>query len=414
VRLQKGGRGRWFAGEVSWVDYHANLALVTTQDPDFWKDLKPATFGSGVPADGNVQVLRWRDGNLESRRGEFTRFSFREGELSPINLLTMELTAEIQNAGRGEVVAANSHLLGVLTDQEGRNCSAQPATFIRNVLEAQRRGRFAGLGYFHFYWQPGSNPASLEFLGEAGEPRGVIVVSVPDRPDDSPQVLKARDIILSIDGFALDMEGDYRDPEFGHLNLECLATRGKWAGEEVKMNILRAGQEIEVQYKLPKFAFSNSLVPWAAYDREPEYVIVGGLVFQPLTDSLLMSWGQDWKRRSPFRLYHYNSQPPTKEQRSLVVLSEVLPDPYNIGYQQNKWLVLDKVNGVRINTLLDLREALGKAADGLHTVEFVESDSLRRMVVAAGDAQSQATARVLKRYGIAEASNLGPEAGAGR
>ena len=33
VRLQKGGRGRWFTGEVLWIDYVANLALVTTAEP---------------------------------------------------------------------------------------------------------------------------------------------------------------------------------------------------------------------------------------------------------------------------------------------------------------------------------------------------------------------------------------------
>ena len=40
VRLQKGGRGQWFIGEVSWIDYQANLALIGVNDPEFWKDLK--------------------------------------------------------------------------------------------------------------------------------------------------------------------------------------------------------------------------------------------------------------------------------------------------------------------------------------------------------------------------------------
>src|SRR3974390_2854849 len=35
VRLQKNGRGRWWLGEVTWIDYHANLALVTTGGHDF-------------------------------------------------------------------------------------------------------------------------------------------------------------------------------------------------------------------------------------------------------------------------------------------------------------------------------------------------------------------------------------------
>src|SRR2546423_5408880 len=34
VRLQKNGRGQWYIGEVSWIDYQANLALVTVADAD--------------------------------------------------------------------------------------------------------------------------------------------------------------------------------------------------------------------------------------------------------------------------------------------------------------------------------------------------------------------------------------------
>ncbi len=32
VRLQKGGRGKWYNGSVEWVDYQANLAVVGVSD----------------------------------------------------------------------------------------------------------------------------------------------------------------------------------------------------------------------------------------------------------------------------------------------------------------------------------------------------------------------------------------------
>src|SRR3974390_2634792 len=63
VRLQKGGRGRWWIGEVTWIDYHANLALVTTSDPEFWSDLKPVALSRTTPQDGRLQIVRWREGN---------------------------------------------------------------------------------------------------------------------------------------------------------------------------------------------------------------------------------------------------------------------------------------------------------------------------------------------------------------
>ena len=402
VRLQKGGRGRWWLGEVVWIDYYANLALVTTKEDDFWRDLSPAALGGTVPEDGTLQILRWHEGNLEVRRAEFTQFTVREGQLAAVNQPVLQADSEIQNAGWGEIVAANSHAVGIVSSQDGRMCTAIPATFIQNILEARKQGRYRGLGYFHFYWQGSQNPASLGRLKLPGEPRGAIVSSVPPRPDSDPQVIRPQDIILKIDGFALDIQGDYWDPEYGNLMLENLATRNKWAGDEVKMEIWREGQLTNITYRLPKFDYSVSLVPAATYDRDPEYLILGGLVFQPLTDPYLQSWGNEWRRRSPFRLNYYHNEQPTKERSALVLMSQVLPDPYNIGYQDQRWLVVDKVNGQRISRLSDLREALSKPLKGFHIIDLVQSDSLRRIVLAAGDTEKEATTRVLKRYGIDE------------
>ena len=406
VRLQKDGRGRWYMGEVAWVDYYANLALVTTSEPGFWNGLKPAKLGGPMPQDGSLQILRWRAGNLENRRAEFTQFSVREGQLAAVNQVVIEADCDIQGAGWGEPFLADSHAVGLLYSHDGRTCTALTASFINAILDAHSKGRYHGLGYFDFFWQSAQNPASLARLNLPGEPRGVIIIDVPPRPDGGEQVLKPQDIILKIDGFDIDIQGDYEDPEYGHVMLENLSTRGKWAGDDFKLQIWRDGKPMEVIYRLPKYEHNNTLVPFATFDQEPEYLVVGGLVFQPLTDPYLQGWGAEWKRRAPFRMLYYRGEPPTRERPALVVLSQVLPDSYNIGYQEYRFLVLDKVNGQNIARLQDLRDALKKPRDDFHVFEFMQSDSLRRIVLAAGVTEADATARVLKRYGIEEALHL--------
>jgi hypothetical protein len=172
------------------------------------------------------------------------------------------------------------------------------------------------------------------------------------------------------------------------------------------MRIWRDGKPMEVDYRLPRFEYTNSLVPFAVHDREPDYVIVGGLIFEPLTDSYLQSWGAEWKRNAPFRLNYYNNEEPTKDRPALVLLSQVLPDRYNIGYQDQKFLVVDKVNGRRVSRLSELQEALKDPIEGSHVLEFVPGDTIRRMVLGAGDAEREATARVLQRYNIPAAARI--------
>ncbi len=168
----------------------------------------------------------------------------------------------------------------------------------------------------------------------------------------------------------------------------------------MNLQILRDGKIQDLTYRLPKADFRKQLVPDQVFDQDPEYLIVGGLVFQPLTDAFLRSWGPEWERRSPFRLFYYNHQHPTPERPSLVLLSQVLPDVYNLGYQDLKFLVVSEVNGTKITRLPELREALKNPVDGFHVIEFVQSDSLRTLVLDADD-QQPATRRVLARYGIA-------------
>jgi len=406
VRLQKGGRGRWWIGEVSWVDYPANLALVTVSDEEFWKELKPAKLAKSRVGEGPLQIVRWREGKLESRAAEFSQFTVREGQLSPVDILALETSSEIQGVGWGEPLVINSHVAGIIYAQDGRTCLAMPAASIQSILEAKKKSAYHGLGYFHFFWQPAENPATISRLKLTGSPRGVVVIDVPNRPDNYDKVLKPHDIILNIDGFDLDVQGDYTDPDYGPLMLENLATRSKWAGDDVKMQIWRDGKPLDVTYRLPRFVYTNSLVPVATYDQEPDYLILGGLVFQPLTDSYLQAWGSDWKRRSPFRLYYYNNENPTKDRPALVILSQVLPDPYNIGYQDQRSVVIHKVNGQPVHRLAELRDALQKPDGGFHIFEFARGDSLQRIVLAAGDVEAAATSRVLKRYGIAEVSRF--------
>lgn len=398
LRVQKEGRGRWFMGEVTWIDYHANLALVASSDENLWKGLQPASLAQPIDQSAPMQIVRWRNGKIETRHAEFNQFTVEDAKLSYVQYVQMELNSEINGAGWGEPIVSGGKVVGIVNSQNGNSCKGIPSPFIRTILAAKKKGTYRGLGYFDFVWEQGENPALLKSLGLESDQRGVVVIDVP-KESSGADMLKPRDVILEIDGFEVDTTGDYMDPEYGHLMLENLATRQKWAGDQVRLKVWRDGKMMSLNYKIPKAEYDAKLIPEAIFDQPPEYMVLGGLVFQPLSNSYLRSWGPDWRRRAPFRLFYYNNLPKTKERPSVVVLSQVLPDSFNLGYQEYRFLALDKVNGMRISTLEDLTRALEKPRDGFHVIELMQGDALRRMVVDAGELE-KATQRVLTRYGI--------------
>ncbi len=406
VRLQKGGRGRWFNGEVKWVDFQANLAVVGVSDEIFWRGLTPIQFAEADKLRDNLQVVRWRAGNIERRAAEFSRFTVADANFNQAPRIELKASSEIEGAGRGELMVSGAKVVGLVASKSGSTCSVIPAPFITAALKLRADGNYKGLGYFDFIWQPASNPATTEYFELNGPARGVLVTKTSTRPGGKSP-LNLHDIILEVDGFPIDIQGDYRDPDYGHVIMEYLACRNKWAGDIVKLKVWRDGKTQEIDYTLPKADFTDNLVMDRPEETEPTYLIAGGLVFVPLSAEYLSSWGKDWQRNAPFRLVFYNNQKPEKAQRSLVVLSLVLPDFYNIGYQERNAqnLVLDKANGLRIDTLKSLANALKSPEDGFHIFEFKKGSALQKIILDA-EKLDAANQRIAKRYRIAQFQKL--------
>ncbi len=405
VRVQKGGRGRWFDASVQWIDYHANVAVISAKDGEFWQGLHEVEVAPSVPRRNDYDIVRWRDGNLEIRRADFSKFTVGEGSLSFSPRIQLELNTELAGLGWAEPVVADGKVVGLTVAKSGNVCTAMPTPFLLQIVEARKSGKFAGLGFFDFVWAQSENPATFEYLKLEGEPRGGVVVEVPKQAG-ADYAIRRRDVLIEIDGFPIDMEGDFEDPEYGHLMLEGLATRRHFAGDIIPMKVLRDGKIIDVRYVLPRADYKVDLLPMHGFDHEPEYLVAGGLVFQPLSQSYLRIWGEEWRRRAPFRLAYFTSQSPTPERPSLVVLSQVLPDPLNVGYQEYRNIVVDKVNGRVIRKLADLKVAFAESTDGVHRIDFFKGDGLQRMLLDAGSLE-ESTLRVLKRFGIPKAEMIG-------
>jgi hypothetical protein len=398
IRLKKQGDGLFSLGRVAWIDYQANLAAITTNEKDFWTGLQPAKLADPVPITGQIRILRWRDDSLENRQGEIERMTVENSTLSFVSVPALKIDSSIPGAGYGEAVTVGDKLIGLACAQGGDAVTAIPTSFIAPILKAQQAKAYTGLGYFDFTWDAAENPLNVDYLKLPGPARGVIVKETSIKPG-IVSLVHPRDVLLQIDGFDIDAEGNYRDPQYKKLCLENLSSRGKWAGMTCQLKIWRDGKEQTIVYQLPKAEYTDEIVPSQLFDQDPEYVLAGGFVFVPLSVSYLRSWGPNWRQQSPFRLFYYSMDKVTPEHPQRVVLSQVLPNPANIGYESMRNIVIDEINGLKIRRISDILTALKSPVGGFDVFKFESGGAVERAVLDASDLD-RVNQEIMARYHI--------------
>ncbi len=399
-RVKKGGVSRQYIAKVKWIDYHANVAVLTIDTEDFFAGMQSVRLANAIPQSGRLQVYRWRSGRIEERAAEIIRLRSGESKMSYVKYLTLSVSSEIESAGWSEIVCDEHGLIGLTASASSGKLEVLPAAFISTVLARYARNNDAGLGYFDFNYMQGKNPALLSSKGLQKRDVGVIVTQIDPRNQENYS-LKVGDIILAIDGYSIDSEGKYMDPVYGRLSMSILATHMYNAGETLPLLIWRDYEEITVNYVVPKADFKDRFIPEQRYDAAPEYLIAGGLVFQPINGPLLDALGSN----IPVLLDYYRTQKSAQKRDGLVVLSKVLPDDYNLGYERLSLQIVDTVNGYRIDNLNSLQTALKKPIDEFHHIQFLREENLQHIVLDVATMQA-ATERVLDHYQIPRAEVL--------
>ncbi|HBR95373.1 MAG TPA: hypothetical protein DEA90_14525 [Opitutae bacterium] len=398
-RVRKGGITNQYTANLKWINYYANIAILDVENPVFWEGMRPTRLSENIPQSGELQIIRWRNGRIEERAAEIVRLSIGKSKMSYVNHLTVSASTEMDGTGWAEVILSDNEIVGLTSSYSNDKLNILPAPFIASVLKQQTSGQDLGIGHFDFSVMSGKNPALLQSKGMTNTDIGVVVTKVGAHRL-AANTLHVGDVLLAINGFEIDNDGKYIDPTYGRLSLYGLATRDKHAGETLPMRIWRDHQELTIDYILPRAAFEKDLVPQHLYDQAPEYLIAGGLLFQPITGPYLRTYGKN----KPLLLDYYSYQAELPERHGLVILSSVIPDDYNHGYESIRQLIVDRINGQTIHTLADISKALAQPQDEFHRIEFMPDQGLKHMVLDAATMEA-ATQRILKHYNIPKAGS---------
>lgn len=408
VEAQKLGTEARTVARVELVDHEGPLALVAVDDPAFWEGLEPLPLAERAPGEGDATILRWqRSGLLDAFPGTVRQVRSGRHGLSQTSLLTLEIGSSTDGLGESEVVVAKGRVAGLVTGRTGDAYGAIAAPVLAQFLEGAAKGEWRSFARAGLAWQDLTNPALRESLGLRPGETGIRLTRVAAH-GSAGGILKPGDVLLEADGTKIDPTGYYEHPRYGRMLFALLFSDGRPPGETMPVKVLRDGQRLDFELPLRSMRPEMDRVPPYVYGRGPDYVVAGGLVFQELTRPYLGAWG-DWARRAPPRLLVAIDREPDDAgaPKRIVILSSVLPDAANLGYQELRDVMVERVNGQTVGSLADLRRAFASPLGGFHVVDFAPGQGVARAVLDAEDAGA-AAARLRAAYGVERLDSAQP------
>lgn len=408
------------------VKYNAHVAAiglpcdlaVLTVDGNFWEGKEILQVSHELPRlDDNVTCIGFPVGgeNISVTRGVVSRI-----DVGNSGLLRVQIDAAINpgNSG-GPVLGSNGRVVGVAASHLKHASNIGyiiPTSVLEQFLECARAVSngscpyigVASLGLGRV--QTLESPALRKVLGlPEGSTGGVRVASVwPLGP--SAGLIQENDVLMALDGIEIgqDRTVPLRDNE--RINFLHLVTQ-KLAGRDVlTATVLRGGTQIEVKIPLQP---DRWLVPRIdGYDAAPEYTIVGGLVFVPLSQPWAELKGNDESSSVAARtllIQHFGEALPAAG-RQVVVLSRVLAHSCNFGYHSLGNVVLHMFNRVPVHNLAQLAELVEACTSDFYEFEFLRSTGVGMDLVVLDKTECmEAERQVLAQHLIATPSMVRPD-----
>jgi hypothetical protein len=373
--------GRKVPASVEFVDYEANLALLRADDAEFLKDVPRLPVG---PSSIGQQLEVWQlenNGRVLVTTGNMTTAEYAPYPLEG-SLLAYRMTVRMQSRDSSFTlpVINQGKLTGVLMsyDTQSSNANVIPAPIIEHFLKDAADGKYDGFPRAGYGFSAMRDPALRRYAKVPDDVAGGVFVTetLIDGPSEKGGLRKG-DVILALDEFPIDRDGNYDDPAYGKVAAGHLLSTLHFVGETVTFHILRDGKKDTVPVKLGRKAPNEYVSDPYILDTPPRFYVVGGLILQELSRQYLREFATPGERgrRPPDRLAYYDryqNELFRNGPKKIVFLSRVLPTPATVGYEDLSALVVTKINGVTLQSLDDVPAALTKAANGIHTIDFKE------------------------------------------
>ncbi len=384
IKVEIGEAGEQFTADVELVGNDCDLAILTVKDPEFWKDTKPMQIGHLTGIEKKVKVLGFPVGGdeMSTTKGIVSRIQVDTYEQAERNLLSVQVDAAINpgNSG-GPVIAKNAlgqyEVVGVaFQGLDGvQNCGYMiPPPVINHFLEEANHlledpeRKYIGFPEINIVYQEMKSKALRQFFGMQAEETGVRVQSIDDL-STAKDMLEVDDVILEIDGHQIKNDGmiKHHFKEIGkELRLHhSFLFHKKFAGESSRFKIRREKAILEIDIELQS-AEATQLCQWE-FDQQPKYFINSGLVFQTLSLNYLTG-GDALEFISDAGDASFEEMTKKSPDDEKIFINKVLRCNATIGYEDEAHSLVKSINGIEVNNMLELIDAMEKNEEEFHRI----------------------------------------------
>jgi len=376
---------RFTPAKVIAVDYEANLALLgpanESEGNAFFENTVPFEISAPSGLGGTLEIVQIEaNGVALLTPGTLQSIDLSASFLPGHSFLTYMVKASMQSAASSYSlpVLREGKLAGVLMSYDSKDqlCDVASTDIVSRFLNEAADGDYQGFPSLGVIITRTEDSSFRQWLKLKDDQGGLYIKSVRKRAAADLAGVMPGDVLLSVDGQPIDRRGYYQHPVYGSLSWGHLIRGEKSIGETVTLALLRGGASMEIKVKLTREDESTLLVPNHLFDKAPNYLLKGGLVFQELSLPILQSFGKDWSTVAPLNLLDVYENP-EKHQDSinrLVFLSGVIPTPATVGYERLRNLIVHKVNGKPVKDMKSLIEAFNGNMNELHSIEFDEEN----------------------------------------
>jgi len=368
LQVQKSSDSKKYIAHVKWIAHDADLALLELEDDTFFTDTKAIKIGELPKRQDGVAVYGYPTGGsqISITQGIISRIELTTYVHSSVGLLAIQIDAAINpgNSG-GPAFNQDGEIVGItmqgIPSSNGIGYIV-PVPIIKHFLKDIEDNKYDGFPEDGIYIEHMEN-SDLKHHYKTENQSGILVTSVI-KNSPAEGILKTGDVILKIDNHIIADDNTVKADGLERV-LSAYIVQKHFIGESVSFDIIRDGKKKNIQLELKP---SKSIIP-LEHEVRPKYYIFGGVVFMPLTQNFLKSWGKKWRKDAPleflYQLYHAALTKDAKKE--IVFIKTILPDRINAGYTINNQIV-ESVNGVSINTFNDLVNLIEKSKNDVKIV----------------------------------------------